>query len=166
MSTTRRQWLAFAAIASLAGCGFELRQPPHFAFKTFYSNLPENSPVGSKLIRLLQSAGVEVIKNSKEIERAEVVFEQLPELRDRAIVARTSTGAIREFQLRWIYRFRLHTLAGKDLIADGQIALYRDVNYNESQALSADAQTALLYTDMENDVVQQLMRRLAAVKEL
>jgi LPS-assembly lipoprotein len=167
---TRRHWFAQALVAvtatTLAGCGFKLRQAPHYAFQTFYTNLPENSPVGSKLIRNLQAGGVEVIRDTKQIERAQVVFQQLADQRDRLIVARTATGAIREFQLRMIYRFRLHTPAGKDLIGNGEITLMRDVNYNESQALSADEQMGLLYADMENDLVQQLLRRLAAVQEI
>jgi LPS-assembly lipoprotein len=168
--SSRRRWLkqglSVLTGAALAGCGFKLRQAPHYAFQTFYTSLPENSPVGAKLTRNLQAAGVEIIRDAKQIERAQVVFDQLIDQRDRMIVARTSTGAIREFQLRLIYRFRLHTLEGKDLIANGEITLLRDVNYNESQALSADEQTNLLYADMQNDLVQQLLRRLAAVQEL
>lgn len=168
--SSRRQWLtqafSVAAATTLVGCGFELRKAPHYAFQTFYTNLPENSPVGAKLTRNLQAAGVEIIRSSKQIERAQVVFEQLQDLRDRLIVARTATGAIREFQLRLIYRFKLHTLDGKDLIPAGEISLLRDVNFNESQALSADAQASLLYADMENDLIQQLLRRLAAVQEI
>jgi LPS-assembly lipoprotein len=167
---SRRQWLSrslsAAGVATLAGCGFELRKAPHYAFQTFYTNLPENSPIGAKLTRNLQAAGVEIIRSSKQIERAQVIFEQLLDQRDRLIIARTATGAIREFQLRLIYRFKLHTLDGKDLIPAGEISLLRDVNYNESQALSADAQSALLYADMESDLIQQLLRRLAAVQEI
>ena len=40
----------------------------------------------------------------------------------------------------------------------------RDVSYNESVALSKEGEEALLYRNMQTDLVQQLMRRLAAVK--
>ena len=40
----------------------------------------------------------------------------------------------------------------------------RDVSYNESEALSKEAEFELLYRDMRNDAVQQIIRRLAAAK--
>lgn len=40
----------------------------------------------------------------------------------------------------------------------------RDVSYNESVALSKEGEEALLYRNMQTDLVQQLMRRLSAVK--
>ena len=40
----------------------------------------------------------------------------------------------------------------------------RDVSYNESIALSKEGEEALLFRNMQTDLVQQLMRRLAIVK--
>jgi len=81
-------------------------------------------------------------------------------------VGRTATGAIREFQLRLRYRFRLRTQGGKELIPDTEVVLTRDINFNETGALSKESEEALLYRDMENDLVQQIQRRLAAVRQL
>ena len=64
------------------------------------------------------------------------------------------------------YRFRLRTQGGKELIPDSEIVLTRDINFNETGALSKESEEALLYRDMENDLVQQIQRRLAAVREL
>ena len=168
MQTTRRSWLMFTALtAGLAGCGFELRKPPRYAFSTLFNSIPIVSPFGVKLTRSLESSGqVEVITDPRQIERAEVIFDQLFELREKVIVGRTSTGAIREFQLRLRYRFRLRTQGGKELIPDSEIVLTRDINFNETGALSKEYEEALLYRDMENDLVQQIQRRLAAVREL
>jgi LPS-assembly lipoprotein len=151
---------------ALAGCGFELRKAPHYAFSTLYSNLPENAPIGAKLRRSLETSNVEVIRDVRQIERAQVIFEQLQELREKIVVGRTATGAIREYQLRLRYRFKLRTLQGIELIPDTEIALVRDINFNETGALSAEAEEGLLYRDMENDLVLQLQRRLAALKSL
>jgi LPS-assembly lipoprotein len=168
MSTTRRTVLTSACVtALLTACGFELRQPPNYAFLTLFSSAPENAAIGVKLRRSLESSGrVEVISNPRQIERAQVIFEQLSELREKIIVGRTATGAIREFQLRLRYRFRLRTQGGKELIPDTEVVLTRDINFNETGALSKESEEALLYRDMENDLVQQIQRRLAAVREL
>jgi LPS-assembly lipoprotein len=66
--------------------------------------------------------------------------------------------------LRLKFRFRLRTPEGKDLIPDTEIVQQRDISFNESAALSKEVEEAQLYRAMQSDVVQQLLRRLAAVK--
>ena len=40
----------------------------------------------------------------------------------------------------------------------------RDISFNEAAVLAKEAEESLLYRDMEADLVQQLMRRLAALR--
>jgi LPS-assembly lipoprotein len=68
--------------------------------------------------------------------------------------------------LRFRYRFRLRASNGIELIPDTEILLTRDINFNETGALSKESEEALLYRDMENDLVLQIQRRLAAVRQL
>jgi LPS-assembly lipoprotein len=153
--------------AGLTGCGFELRKPPSYAFQTLFSSIPVVSPFGVKFKRSLESSGqVEVITDPREVERAQVIFDQLFELREKVVVGRTSTGAIREFQLRLRYRFRVRSKNGIELIPDTEITLNRDINFNETGALSKESEEALLYKDMENDLVLQIQRRLAAIRQI
>jgi LPS-assembly lipoprotein len=168
MLSTRRALLISSGLAvGLAGCGFELRKAPNYAFSTLFSSVPVVSPLGIKLHRSLAATGqVEVITDAKQIERAQVIFDQLMELREKVVVGRTSTGAIREFQLRLRYRFRVRTQAGIELIPDTELVLTRDINFNETGALSKESEEGLLYRDMENDLVQQIQRRLAAIRQL
>jgi LPS-assembly lipoprotein len=168
MQITRRTWLMSTAfVAGLAGCGFELRKPPRYAFSTLFSSIPIVSPFGVKLKRSLESSGqVEVITDPRQIERADVIFDQLFEFREKVVVGRTSTGAIREFQLRLRYRFRVRSRNGIELIPDTEITLNRDINFNETGALSKESEEALLYKDMENDVTLQIQRRLAAIRQV
>ena len=55
---------------------------------------------------------------------------------------------------------------GKILIDDVELLLERDISFNETQVLAKDAEEQLLYRDMRSDIVQQVVRRLAAVKSL
>ena len=169
----RRAFLVFTvssaslALLSLNGCGFALRKAPEFAFSTLYSPLPETSPLGVELRRSLQSTGrVRVISDASLINQAQVVLEVLQEQREKVVLSLTSAGQVREYQLRLVFRFRLRTLAGKELIPPSEIALQRDISFNESAALAKEAEEALLYRDMQGDVVQQVVRRLAAVTSL
>ncbi|WP_199734043.1 LPS assembly lipoprotein LptE, partial [Corallococcus sp. CA041A] len=41
---------------------------------------------------------------------------------------------------------------------------FRDLSYNETQVLAKDYEEAALYRDMQGDTINQLVRRLGAVK--
>jgi LPS-assembly lipoprotein len=60
----------------------------------------------------------------------------------------------------------LRNREGVELIPDTEILLTRDINFNETGALSKESEEALLYKDMENDLVLQLQRRLASVRQI
>jgi LPS-assembly lipoprotein len=73
---------------------------------------------------------------------------------------------VREFQLRSRIRFKLRTPGGKELIPDTELVQTRDISFNEGAVLAKEAEESLLYRDMQSDLVQQILRRLAAVKSL
>ena len=166
----RRVFLSLSATAatlSLSGCGFALRKAPNFAFTTLFSSLGESSPLGVELRRSLQSTRkVEVISDPRRINEAQVVLDVLGDQREKVVLSTNASGQVREFQLRLRFRFRLRTLAGKELIPETEILQQRDISFNESAVLAKEAEEALLYRDMQSDVVQQIMRRLAAVTEI
>ena len=100
----------------------------------------------------------------REIERADVILEILQELQDKVILSRTSTGTVREFNLRLRVNFRLRTRSGDELIPETEIAQEREISFSETAALSKEAEEQLLYRDMRSDLVQQLIRRIAAAR--
>ena len=53
-----------------------------------------------------------------------------------------------------------------ELIPDTEILLNRDINFNETGALSKEYEEGLLYRDMEQDLIAQIQRRLAAIQRL
>jgi LPS-assembly lipoprotein len=79
-------------------------------------------------------------------------------------VAVNSSGQVREFQLRIRVKFRARTPQGQELVTDAEIVQQRDISFNESAVLAKEAEEALLYRDMQTDIVQQLHRRLATVQ--
>ena len=158
---------ASAAALSLAGCGFQLRKAPDYAFTTLFSGLPESSPLGVELRRSLESTRkVKVITDGRQIKDAQVILDVLGDQREKQVLSRNASGQVREFQLRMRFRFKLRTLAGKELIPETEILQQRDISFNESAVLAKEAEENLLYRDMQSDIVQQIMRRLAAVTEI
>jgi LPS-assembly lipoprotein len=96
----------------------------------------------------------------------DVIVDILGETREKVIVALNASGQVREYQLRIKVRFRMRSSKGRDLIEPTDILQERDISFNESAVLAKEAEEALLYRDMQSDIVQQLLRRIAAVKTL
>ncbi len=160
--------LASASLsASLLGaCGFRLRGVPQFAFGSLYIAAPAASPVARELTRTLQGSGgnLRVTREAAEMNQVQAVFELLSEQQERTVVALNSAGQVRELQLRLRIRFRLRDPQGDEIIAPTELLQTRDVSYNETVALAKEAEEALLMRNMQTDLVQQLMRRLAAAR--
>ena len=64
------------------------------------------------------------------------------------------------------FRFKLRSARGAELIAATEILQQRDISFNESAVLAKEAEQGLLYREMQGDIVQQIMRSLAAVASL
>lgn len=163
MALNRRLVLAAAAPLALAACGFQLRKAPDFAFTTIAIGTADASSLGSELKRSIASGGTVTVTPPAQ---AQVVLEVLTDQREKTVVGLNASGQVREFQLRTRLRFKLRTAGGKELIPDTELLQQRDISFNESAVLSKEAEENLLYRDMQTDLVQQLMRRLAAVKTL
>ncbi len=159
-----------ALLVGLPGCGFALRGAPRFAFSSLRLQGSERTPIARELQRSLTDANVRVfdsaLPGSPEGETGQVVLTVLTDQRERSVVGQTAAGQVREVQLRTRFRFRLGTAAGKLLLDDTELLLERDISFTETAVLAKDAEEAQLYRDMQGDIVQQVMRRLAAVSAL
>jgi LPS-assembly lipoprotein len=151
----------------LTGCGFALRQAPTFAFDSVRVSNYENSPVSRALQRALAASDIRVLNSSSPAaQEAQVVLAVLVDQRERAVVGQTAAGQVRELQLRTRFRFSLSTTAGKSLIESTEMLLERDISFTETAALAKASEEYMMFNDMQGDIVQQVMRRLAAVKSL
>lgn len=157
----RRHWLVISS-AALAGCGFELRQAPQLPFRSVaLVGFAPTSPLADALRLQLKASQVQLVEAPA---RAEAVLEALADAREKSVVASTAAGQVREVQLRAKLRFRVATPAGKLLLAADELLLTRDMSYSETSALAKAQEEALLYRAMEDDIVTQVLRRLAAIK--
>jgi LPS-assembly lipoprotein len=161
-SPERRAVLAgVAGSAWLAGCGFHLRGTPAMAFESIaLSGFTPRSPMAEALQRSLADS-VRVIEAPAA---AQVVLQALADQRERNVVATTAAAQVREVQLRVRLRFRVHTPAGRELLAPAELVQTRDLTFAESAALAKEHEQNELFRDMQADVVAQVMRRLAAVR--
>ena len=155
------------AALALSACGFQLRTAPELAFQSLYVGAAVNSTLANELKRNLASLGnLQVITDPTLQPTAQVVLDILQDQREKTVVGVNASGQVREFQLRVRLRFRLRTPQGRELIPETELLLQRDISFNESAVLAKEAEEGLMYRDMQSDIVQQLIRRLAAVRTL
>jgi len=153
------------AAAVLTGCGFQLRQTGEYTFKTLFANFPTTGPLGVELVRQLRATGrIELFTEAAQAQQADVVLDILQEQRQRVVVGVNAAGQVRELQLRLTVRFRLRTPEGVEWVEPLELYQQRDLSFTETAALSKEVEEAMLNRDMQNDIVQQIVRRLSRVK--
>jgi len=164
---SRRAWsgllLTGVVAASLTGCGFHLRGSQSFAFNSI-SITPEPGAAVAQQLRRSFGPSVQVLPQQAGKDSAQLLLNVSNELREKVVVGVNTSGQVREFQLRLRVRLHLRTGKGKELVEDAEILQRRDISYNETAALAKEAEEALLYREMQTDIVQQILRRLAAVQ--
>ena len=164
---SRRQCLRLAlaggSAAVLAGCGFHLRQAPHFAFSTIRLGTAANSPIGLSLRRQLEGSKQVRVTGVAE---AQVLLDVIQEQRERVVVGLNANGEVREVQIRSRFKFRVRSHDEQELVPETELLREMDVSYAEAQALAKDAEIDMLFRSMEQDAVQQIMRRLAMIKSV
>jgi LPS-assembly lipoprotein len=154
--------VASPAAAMLAACGFQLRQPQPLPMRSIaLVGFTPDSPLRGVLVRELRDSGVALREDPAQ---ADAVFDALADTRQKTVAASTAAGQVREVQLRVRLRFRLATPAGTLLLPPADLLLTRDLSYNETDALAKQQEEALLYRAMDEDIVGQVVRRLASVK--
>ncbi len=149
------------SLALLAGCGFHLRGAESVPFQTLY--IPNaTTGVALDLKRNIEAGtNAKVVDNPKE---ADAILELSNENREKIILSLSGTGRVREFRLRYSVNFRVHDQQGRDYVPLSTVQLSRDVTYSDAEILAKEAEEQLLFRDMQNDLVQQLLRRLSAAQ--
>ena len=162
MRSSLRLTLFSLATALIAGCGFQLRGSYDLPYESLYLSLPDYSLVGAGLKRAIRSSGsTRLTDNALE---AQAIFQPTGETRLPVILSLSSAGRVREKRLTYRFGYRVVDNKGRDLVLPVTVEITRDITYADSDVLAKTQEENLLWADMEKDLVQQLMRRLAAVK--
>lgn len=157
-----RRAAALAVPALLGACGFRLRGERSLPFDTIFLGFPANSALGTELARNIRAGTQTTVVADRA--QAQAVLEVLEEAREREVLAVNTQGKTREYQLRLRFTFRVHDGKGNLYVPPSTIALQRDIAYNEAQVLAREAEEAVMFRDMQSDLVQQVLRRLAAAQ--
>jgi len=164
----RAAGMALLLTATLSACGFHLRgDGGHYTlpFPTMYIGLPESSPLAIDLKRNIRVNGSTiVVNNAKDADGVVEVLSNPEATKTKTILSLNSNGRVRQYLLQYTIVFRVLDRQGTELLGPTTISLSRPIDFNETQLLAKEQEEALLYKDMQTDLVQQMMRRMAAVK--
>jgi len=153
---------AFLLSFTLAACGFQLRGTASLPFETIY--VPNaTSGIALDLKRNIRSGtGTRVLDEAKGAE-AQLQFSE--ESRQKEILSLTAAGRVSEYRLIYRVRFRVSDGKGIDFLPPSTVTLTRDMTFEDSQVLAKEGEEQLLFRDMQLDMVQQIMRRIATARK-
>jgi LPS-assembly lipoprotein len=145
----------------MAGCGFQLRGSYSLPYESIYVGGADYNLIVANMKRAIRNTGTRLTESKED---AQATFLPAGEKRESKILSLSSSGRVREKRLVYQYNYRIVDNKGRDLVLPGTVELSRDITYADSDVLAKTQEEALLWRDMEGDLVQQLMRRLAAAK--
>lgn len=159
-----RGLLGGGALMTLSACGFRLRRNASLPFRHLYTNLSPNGSIGLALRReVANSEGTTLVTDPQKADVRLIILQESPE---REVVAYSSEGRAREYELRLRVRFRIANRQNDDLVPESEIVLRRDISNADNQLTARADEEAMLFKDMSTDMAHQLMWRLAALRSL
>jgi LPS-assembly lipoprotein len=162
-ATNIRRSLILAGLSALtlSACGFKLRGPQPLPFKTIYLGDLHNL-LGGELRRQIEYSGTTTVTQNRA--EAEVRLEVLRNDRNREILSLSADGSVREYDLERTLIFRVVDKAGNERLPANIVRARREYDFSDSQVLSKQREEDLLFEDMDRDIINQLVRRLAVVR--
>ena len=152
--------LSLAAAVTLAACGFHRRLPQPLNYERIaLSGFADRSTMADEIRRALPSTA-HIVPSVLE---SQVVIEAIEDTQKTTVEASTAFGQVRELELHVKLRYRVLDPKGIELLPLADIERFRDMTYDEKDALAKDTEMKALYRDMQSDMAYQLVRVLAAV---
>jgi LPS-assembly lipoprotein len=153
--------VVIALAGSLSACGFQLRGDVVIPFKELHVAAPVSSSIAADLNKKIQQSNA---KLTADITKADGRVQIVEESRDKIILSLSGAGRVREYQLKLRVVYTLTDAKGAVLIPRTEMNLNRIMSFDDAFVLAKQQEEVLLYKDMENDVVQQILRRLSQVQ--
>jgi len=147
--------------ACLSACGFQLRGQATLRYQPCTARATRRW--WWKLKRnLIAGTNSKLVPNEKD---AQAILGFTNEVREKVILSFNTSGLVREYPVALPRGFPALRRQGAHLHTGPTRSSSRaNVSFNEGQVLAKEAEDALLYRDMQADMVQQILRRLVAAR--
>lgn len=159
------RWLSLGILALLllSACGFHLRGAVPLSPSMERVYIEGGSSVLARDLRLnLEASGAEVVD---EPQAARSILRILGETIDRRVLTVGSDARVQEYELIHAVRFALVREDETTLLPPQQVTVTRDYRFDPDRVLGAASEEALLREEMQRDLSQLVLRRLAYVGE-
>jgi LPS-assembly lipoprotein len=162
-SMIRLLLIAFAPLA-LSACGFALRGEaalPAGLQRATLEVVDAYSPLARDLEAALARAGFEKLAAGTEgVARIRIPVD---EARTEVLTV-GETARVTEYVVRYTVEIEATAADGRVLLARTPIVLEREFSFDETQALGAQSEQDLIRRELQREMVQQVLRRLEAVR--
>jgi len=151
-------------LLAIAGCGFQLRGTALMpdSLKTMYiQGIDLQQGLGLELKRALARNDVTVLPNYQEDSAVLTILENKYE---RRVLSVATNVRVSEFQLYGQLLFNLTDQSNKLLIDAESLEAVRDYRFDQDNVLASDEEELILRENLQDQLVQSLLRRLSAIQ--
>lgn len=148
------------AACLLAACGFQLRGSYALPWDTLHIAIPASQELHAQIRRNLESSTKTRIVDDPQQAQATLVVLRYD--MSKNILSYSGAGRVRELQLVRTFSYRIQDAKGVELQPQGQIVLQREMTFDDTRILAKEQEEQLIWREMQTDLVQQLLRRLAS----
>ncbi|MEC9412006.1 MAG: LPS assembly lipoprotein LptE [Pseudomonadota bacterium] len=150
---------------TLTACGFHLRGEANVpeSLKTIYIqglNIRQDS-FGLQLKRALTRNGIQVLDTYKEGAAVMTVVENVF---DQNVLSVGSDAKVTEYELETRFSFKVSSPSGEPMSDVITVQARRDYQFDRNQLLAMSEQQQVIRDDLNKQMVQNVLRRLSALK--
>lgn len=151
-----------ALLALLSGCGFQLRAEAQLSpslQRVHLAGLDSYSALGRDLGNALRRAGVELVDAQADA----TVLQFHRQSMSTEVLSVGGNARAKEYAMRYHVEFDVHGADGDVLMERQQVELTRSFIFDARQSLGVAAEQDLLASELEQQMVQVIVRRLEAL---
>ena len=148
----------------IAGCGFHLRGAatlPDSLKLMYVQGINLQRGLGLELKRSLESNDVTVINDYQE---GSAVLTILDNNYERRVLSVGSDAKVSEYQLYGSLQLKVTDNTNQVVIESDKVEALRDYRFDQEQVLASDQEEALLRQELNQQLVQGVLRRLSVLK--
>jgi LPS-assembly lipoprotein len=148
----------------IAGCGFHLRGTatiPASLYTLYVQGVNMQQGLGHELKRALTRNGVTV---RNDYQQGTAVLTILDNRFQRRVLSVGSDAKVSEYELHGIVTFKVSDGDGKVLADSQTVEARRDYQFDQNQVLGKDEEERLLKEQLNQQLVQSILRRLSVLK--
>ena len=162
------RFFSFALVSFLilgnSACGFRFRGVVQMAYPSVAVQAAPTSQIVGDLRRQLAAVSNTTLLN--DAATAALRVEILSESREKEVLSVNAQGRVREYTLYLRVKIRALDAQGNEVLTPTDFVQKRDISFNEGVVLAKESEDNLLYREMQNEIVQLILRRIAALQPL